>query len=277
LLGTKSFIRGAAEARFGAGARPSAIVLTHGHFDHTGVLEDLAEEWDVPVFAHPLEHPYLDGRASYPPGDPSVGGGLMAAAAGFYPRGPVNVGGRLTTLPVDGSIPGMPGWRWIHTPGHSAGHVSFWRESDRSLIVGDAFVTTGQESIYSVALQSPEMHGPPMYYTTEWDKAKDSVRRLSALAPEVVLTGHGMPMHGPEMRAALQRLAAEFDRIAVPPRGMYLAHPARPEDGSAYTTPPRYSRPAAALLAVACGVALGLWLRRATAHGRRTERRRSSA
>ena len=47
----------------------TAIVMTHGHFDHVGALEDLAEEWDTPVDAHPLEHPYLDGKASYPPGD----------------------------------------------------------------------------------------------------------------------------------------------------------------------------------------------------------------
>ena len=170
--GTKGLIKGAAEERFGPDARPAAIVMTHGHFDHIGALEDLAEEWDAPVYAHPLEHPYLDGKASYPPGDPSVGGGAMAALARFYPRGPVNVAARLKSLPEDGSVPGMPGWRWLHTPGHSVGHVSFWRESDRAIIAGDAFVTTDQESAYAVAVQKAQMHGPPMYYTVEWDKAK---------------------------------------------------------------------------------------------------------
>ena len=85
VFGTKGAIKHAAAERFGAGARPSAIVLTHGHFDHVGVLEDLAEEWDVPVWAHPLERPYLDGSATYPPGDPSVGGGLMALALAALP------------------------------------------------------------------------------------------------------------------------------------------------------------------------------------------------
>ena len=85
---------------------------------------------------------------------------------------------RLKSLPEDGSVPGMPGWRWIHTPGHSVGHVSFWRESDRTIIAGDAFVTTDQESAYAVAIQKAQMHGPPMYYTVEWDKAKSSVESL---------------------------------------------------------------------------------------------------
>jgi glyoxylase-like metal-dependent hydrolase (beta-lactamase superfamily II) len=239
LPGTKGLIRGAAAERFGSDARPAAIVLTHGHFDHVGALEELAREWDAPVYAHPLEFPYLDGRASYPPGDPSVGGGAMAALARFYPRGPVDVGARLARLPEDGTVPGMPGWCWIPTPGHSVGHVSLWREADRSLIVGDAFVTTAQESAYAVAVQRAEMHGPPMYYTVEWDKASSSVARLAALEPEVVLTGHGVPMRGAAMRVALHRLAEEFSSIAVPRNGRYVSAPARAEDGSAYREPTR--------------------------------------
>jgi glyoxylase-like metal-dependent hydrolase (beta-lactamase superfamily II) len=234
LFGMKRLITGAAAERFGDAGRPEAIVLTHAHFDHVGVLEDLAEEWDVPIYAHPLEHPYLNGTASYPPPDPTVGGGLVALSSPLFPRSPVDVGARLRALPQDGGVPGMPGWRWIHTPGHAPGHVSLWREQDRTLIVGDAFVTTRQESAYAAATQEPELHGPPMYFTPDWRSARESVRRLAALEPEVVITGHGRAMQGPLMREGLHRLAAEFDQVAVPKHGRYADNPARAADGSAY-------------------------------------------
>jgi glyoxylase-like metal-dependent hydrolase (beta-lactamase superfamily II) len=219
--GAASDLRSAARARFGGIGRPGAIVLTHGHFDHVGPLETLAKEWDVPVFAHTLEHPYLNGTESYPAPDPMVGGGLMALLSPLYPRKPVDVSERLRPLPEDGTVPGMPGWRWLHTPGHTPGHVSLWRESDRLLVAGDAFITTRQESAYAAITQAPEMHGPPMYFTPDWMCARASVQLLAALSPDVVVTGHGQAMQGKEMRNALQELADRFNEIAVPPTGRY--------------------------------------------------------
>jgi glyoxylase-like metal-dependent hydrolase (beta-lactamase superfamily II) len=221
LTGTAPLIRSAAEDRFGKDARPAAIVMTHGHFDHVGALERLSEEWDAPIYAHRLELPYLDGSASYPPPDPSVGG-LMAALSPLFPRGPVDVRERLFALPDDGSVPGMPGWRWVATPGHTEGHVSFFRESDRSLISGDAVITTRQESAYAVAMQSPEMHGPPAYFTPDWEAAGMSARRLAVLEPELIVPGHGRAFEGPAMRAALHQLADRFREVAVPAHGRYV-------------------------------------------------------
>ena len=237
IMGSKSAIGAAAEKRFGAKARPAAIVLTHGHFDHVGVVEDLAREWDVPVWAHPLERPYLDGSASYPPPDPTVGGGLMARLSPLYPRTPVNVSAHLRDLPADGTVPSMPGWRWIHVPGHAAGQIALWHETERTLIAADAFVTTAQESAYAVAVQEPELHGPPMYFTIDWEAARRSVETLAALEPERVVTGHGRPLQGQAMRSALHTLADTFDQVAVPKQGRYVDAPACAEDGSAYEHP----------------------------------------
>lgn len=238
VIGTTGLITRAAAARFGSNSRPAAIIMTHGHFDHVGGLEELADRWEAPVYAHELERPYLDGDASYPPPDPSVGGGLMSTLSPLYPRGPVNVRRWLQTLPTDGAIPEMPGWRWLHTPGHTPGHVSLWREADRTMIAGDAFITTRQESAYAVTVQEPEMHGPPMYYTTNWDNARTSVELLSALEPERVITGHGPAMRGAEMREALRQLARNFDDVAVPAEGRYVDKPAEQREGGEYRRRP---------------------------------------
>lgn len=219
---TAGMISLAARDRFGENAPPAAIVLTHGHFDHVGVLRELAERWNVPVYAHTEELPYLNGTEAYPAPAPEVGGGLLARLSPLFPRKPVDVSSWLQPLPEDGCVPGMPGWRWIHTPGHSRGHVSFWRPVDKTLIAGDAFVTTTQESIYAAATQRMEVHGPPMYYTSDWAAARESVRQLAALEPETVITGHGRAMHGQEMREALHKLAQEFDEIALPESSRYL-------------------------------------------------------
>src|SRR5690606_5548917 len=114
--GMSGALESAAAERFGENARPAAIIQTHGHFDHIGALELLAEKWDAPVFAHELEVPYLNGSAAYPSPDPSVGGGMMALLSPLYPRGPVNVSSRLGVLPSGGDVPFMPGWKWVHAP-----------------------------------------------------------------------------------------------------------------------------------------------------------------
>ena len=252
-------IRRAAAARYGP-TRPKAIVLTHAHFDHVGALRELAEGWDVPVYAHPLELPFLTGRSSYPPPDPAVGGGMMAYTSRALPRGPIDLGQRVRPLPTDGTVPGMPGWHWVHTPGHAPGHVALFRDTDRFLIAGDAFVTTRQESAVSAVTRMPqEVCRPPAYFTQDWQAAKASVRALARLRPEVAATGHGVPMRGQEMRDQLDALAHDFDRLAVPSFGRYVNTPARFDERGTVSYPPPLVEPFVGLaLGVGVGVAVGV-------------------
>jgi glyoxylase-like metal-dependent hydrolase (beta-lactamase superfamily II) len=199
---------------------PNAIVLTHGHFDHVSAARDLADEWNVPIYAHELEHPYLTGKEDYPKPNVGAGGGMMSLLSPLYPRGPIDLGSRLRALPrgqTATAVPEMPGWEMLHTPGHTPGHVSFFRRSDRTLLVGDAFCTTKPESFFEAALvQEPELHGPPSYFTQDWSQARQSVEKLAGLEPLIVVPGHGKPLAGVTVPDTLKRLAATFDTVAVP-------------------------------------------------------------
>lgn len=222
MTGSAEEIISVTEARFGTNSRPKAILLTHGHFDHVGAIVELITHWKVPVYAHELELPFLTGKRSYPKPDPTVEGGLVAKLSGLFPNEPINLSHHVEKLPLNGSVPKLPGFRWIHTPGHTPGHVSFFREVDRTLIAGDAFVTVKQESLYKVLTQEQEISGPPRYFTPDWDASRESVKKLAALTPSVAVTGHGLPMAGELLSVSLTKLANEFDRIAIPDYGKYV-------------------------------------------------------
>jgi glyoxylase-like metal-dependent hydrolase (beta-lactamase superfamily II) len=254
LGGYADSIRAAAREVVGGNTAPSSVVLTHGHFDHVGSIEPLLRDWNCPVYAHTLERPYLAGRSPYPPPDLLVGRGSMALLSRLYPRGPIDISVHLEALPQNGTIPGLPDWNWIHTPGHTSGHVSLFRERDRTLIAGDAVTTTKQESLVAVATQRRELHGPPSYFTPDWDSAARSVQRIAALDPEVLASGHGEPMRGAEMRAGLRELAADFDKREVPSMGRYAGHPAITNEDGIISLPPDPLPKVVAGLVVAAGL-----------------------
>ncbi|AOY78082.1 MBL fold metallo-hydrolase [Clostridium formicaceticum] len=212
----------AAEARFGKGSQPKAIILTHGHFDHVGAIMELLNQWNVPVYAHELELPYLTGAMDYPPADPTVNDGLITKISPTFPNKSINLGNRVRPLPADGNVPSMPGWRWIHTPGHSPGHVALYRESDRTLIAGDAFTTLKQDYAESVLAKEKEVNGPPAYFTMDWQAAEKSVRTLKDLHPQIAVSSHGRPMEGKELNEQLTNLANNFASLAVPNYGKYI-------------------------------------------------------
>jgi glyoxylase-like metal-dependent hydrolase (beta-lactamase superfamily II) len=258
LPGTSAFTRSHVERQLG-GKRPSAIVLTHGHFDHAGSAAALADAWGIPIYAHPLELPYLTGRSDYAPRDPSMGGAI-AQLARVFPTSGTDLGGRVRPLPDDGSVPGLAGWRWIHTPGHTAGHVSLFRDAGRVLIAGDALTTMDLDSWMAVTLETPEIDRPPAPLTPDWDAARESVRRLAELAPATVGAGHGIPLSGAEATEGVRLLA---ERFPVPP-GRYAGHPARADERGIVHVPPPVPDPLPGRLALAAvGLLAGIALARA--------------
>ncbi len=239
LKGSAGRIKAMAAELFGENHPPAAIILTHGHFDHVGALKILLEEWtDVPVYAHSLELPYLTGLSSYPPPDPLTGGGLMSWISFVYPKKPINISSRIHALDKSGGLPVLTEWQYVHTPGHAPGHISLFRHRDGLLIGGDAFVTTQQESAFSVATQKKVISGPPKYFTNDWIAAASSVKALWKLHPKIAATGHGKPMRGEELTKGLNELVAHFDKVAVPAYGRYVKEPAKTNKKGVQYLPP---------------------------------------
>jgi hypothetical protein len=195
----------------------------------------------------------------------------MSLMSVIFPKRPIDLGRHAHELPADGSVPGAPGWRWIPTPGHSPGHVSLLRDSDRTVVAGDAFTTTKQESIIAALMQRAEIHGPPMYFTPDWDQARASVKHLADYAPAAAITGHGPPLRGERLQGGLANLASHFDVWARPARGRYRDHPAITDGSGVVELPPPQVSTGTVVLA---GLALGAAIAIATSRGDGDDERR---
>jgi glyoxylase-like metal-dependent hydrolase (beta-lactamase superfamily II) len=255
LPGRANQILEAAEARFGAGTRPEAIILTHGHWDHAGSALDLANLWEVPIFAHHLEMPYLTGKSDYPPPDPTVGGAI-AFLSRFTPSGTRDFGDRVRELPSK-ELPGAPDWEWRATPGHSPGHISLFRSSDRVLLAGDAFATMNMDSWTGLVTGKRTLARAGTPFNSDWDATDASVKKLAKLRPDVVGCGHGIPRGDSELPAELERFAKRFR----PPRsGRYVRRPARTDERGVVSLPRAPFDPvpfATAGALILAGIALG--------------------
>jgi glyoxylase-like metal-dependent hydrolase (beta-lactamase superfamily II) len=255
LPGRAAEIIEATEARFGAGSRPEAILLTHGHMDHIGSARALAEHWNVPIYAHPLEMPYLTGRSPYPPSDPTVGGAI-AFLSRFWRAAPRDLSPHLRELP-NGKVPGATGWKWIATPGHSPGQVSFFRASDRVLIAGDTLATMNMDNWSGLVSGRQVLARAGAPFTCDWQAARASVQELAKLRPNVIGCGHGVPMSDSQLPERMENFATRF---RAPRSGRYVRQPAHTDESGIVDLPPARFDPvpfATVASLVLIGIALG--------------------
>lgn len=251
-------IRAAAEERYGGGARPEAIYLTHGHMDHAGSALALAAHWNVPVYVHRNEMPYLTGRSDYPPKDPTVGGAIAFLSRFFPASKGVDLGNTVRELPPPGeSLPGMPGWTYVETPGHAPGQVSFFRAADRTLLAGDAFATMNLDKLADIVTKKQRLSRPPVPFTCDWVAVRRSVYRLAELSPLIVGCGHGVPLAGEEIAGNLSRFAEDF---RIPGEGRYVAEPARTDESGIVELPPPVPDPFVKNVAGMGILALLVWM-----------------
>lgn len=211
-------IKQTAESLFGAEANPSAILLTHVHPDHSGSALELAQIWGLPLHVHPDEMPMIDGiyRSEY--SDP-IARWMIEPIMRVMPQraermvAKTSLGSAARPFDPGADVPGLPDWEAIPTPGHTPGHVSFFRSSDGVLIAGDAVLTLNFNSIWDLVRRKQQVAGPPRISTWNWAAAKTSVAALARLEPDVLACGHGKPMRGPGIEHALRAFADQFGRV----------------------------------------------------------------
>jgi glyoxylase-like metal-dependent hydrolase (beta-lactamase superfamily II) len=210
----RAHIAQAAVPLFGVGSRPENILLTHCHPDHAGAALDLARGWDREVLMHPAELPIATGdfeamRAFAGPLDRWVVLPIMRAMGGRRREAVLSrssMGEVARPFDPGGEVPGLPGWQCLPTPGHTPGHVAFYRPADRILISGDALVTLRVNSPLGL-LGRQGLSGPPWYTTWDRKAASDSVMAMARLEPTVLCPGHGTPVTDPNLAAAIRAFA----------------------------------------------------------------------
>lgn len=255
LPGFTNRVRAAAARAFGAHSKPMAIILTHGHFDHSGSARSLAKTWGAPILVHAQERPYVTGESKYPPPDPTVGG-IFGFLSRMMPRRGVNLSGYCELLDVSGQIPGRPDWKWLATPGHSPGHVSLFRWADQTVIAGDALATMNMETLSGVVSKKRLLARAGAPFNYDWDATAQSVRALAELNPNVLTAGHGLPMAGPRLALDLHDFA---ERFPIPRSGRYANRPAKIGDHGIVSLPPKPFDPLLGAVLVLSVAALGAY------------------
>lgn len=159
------------------GHRVSAHALTHAHPDHQGASREVCEALGIPLWCGSADTEAMETGVFQQHGH-RINRLITWAWAG--PPHPV-----ARRLEEGDEI---AGFRVLHVPGHSPGHVAYWRESDRVLVLGDVLnnvdVSTGRRGLRE----------PKEIFTPDPARNRESARRLAALEPALVCFGHGAPL-----------------------------------------------------------------------------------
>ena len=177
------------------GRTVTAHALTHAHPDHQGASKEICEALGIPFWvgerdADAAENPDLikERQPDHP-------------VARFYDRIFRGPGRRVDRVLREGDE--VAGFKVLDSPGHSAGHVSYWRESDGVLVLGD--VLNNMDVITAV----PGLHEPKPFLTPDPAENRRSVHKLAALEPKLVLFGHGAPLaDGDKLQRFVEKLPA---------------------------------------------------------------------
>ena len=172
---------------------PVAHALTHGHPDHQGSTRAVCDYFGVPLWCGQAD------REAVETGDPS---GLFSDPSSLMARMATRMGG--PGRAVDRVLrqgDAVADFTVLETPGHTPGHLAFWRESDRVLVLGDVLFNRHPITLRKGLIE------PLAFATMNPGLNRDSARRLAALEPQVVCFGHGPPLRDPErFQEAVQSL-----------------------------------------------------------------------
>jgi glyoxylase-like metal-dependent hydrolase (beta-lactamase superfamily II) len=164
------------------------VALTHCHPDHQGVAKIVCDRFHVPLACHGADVAAVEGRAAMKPENRLMRFGVRIWAGPSHPVGRVL---------KDGDD--VAGFRVVHAPGHTPGHVIFFRSSDRVAIAGDVLANV------SFLTRKPGLREPPSFFSDNVIQNRRSILTLADLKPRVVCFGHGPPLMDP---APLERAAA---------------------------------------------------------------------
>jgi hydroxyacylglutathione hydrolase len=170
-----------------AGRAINAHALTHAHPDHQGSSHAVCEKLGIPLWCGQGDVPAMETPGAVK--NSQAPGWLNTLQERFWTGPPHPVARALS----EGDE--VAGFTVLETPGHSPGHVAFWRESDRTLILGDVL------NNMNVMTGIPGLHQPPDLFTPDPPRNRESARRLAELRPALACFGHGAPLRDPDKLA----------------------------------------------------------------------------